>query len=72
MAPYKAVMRPALEYASSVLHPRPALTNCKNSPYIYIYMMHIYCDVYIYIYIYIYIILKTECKLFDSKTHICI
>ena len=32
-ATYKAVMRPALEYASSVwslLHPRPALTNCKS------------------------------------------
>ena len=33
MATYKAVMRPALEYASSIwsfLHPRPALTNCKS------------------------------------------
>ena len=30
---YRAVMRPALEYASSygsLLHPRPALTNCKS------------------------------------------
>ena len=31
MATYKAVMRPALEYASGrLLHPRPALTHCKS------------------------------------------
>ena len=31
-ATYKAVMRPTLEYASSIhlWHPRPALTNCKS------------------------------------------
>ena len=30
MATYNAVMRTALEYASSVWSPRPALTNCKS------------------------------------------
>ena len=33
MATYKAVMRPALEYGllyGRLLHPRPALTNCKS------------------------------------------